>query len=90
MFLLKVIGSYYLETCTEATDYTPAELSGECLQLFGHDVAFDVYCSFLDYMFCSNEGMRVHGCIAHLTYHDQWIATTLMCLKKRKSRGGNR
>lgn len=52
----------------------------QCLQLFGHDYALNIYESFSEYTFCSNKGDRVEGGIVQLGHLDAWMATRMVCL----------
>lgn len=77
-------------TCAEATGNDSAELPDECLQLFGHGVALDIYYTFLDYTSCGNESDRVESSTAQLAHLDAFIATVMTFLTKPEKRGGSR
>lgn len=46
------------ETHAEAIENYSAKISKECLQLFKHDLALDVFYPFLDHNLSSDEGNR--------------------------------
>lgn len=52
----------------------------EPLWLHEHDVAMNVYNTFLEYTPCRAEGDRVEGSTAQLAHHVAWIAAVVICL----------
>lgn len=79
-----------LETRPEVTDNKSAELLAEQLELLRHDVASDVYNTFLGFTSCSDEGDRVECSIAQLAHLDAWNSTVVICLLERKKLEGHR
>lgn len=65
------------ETRAGTTENNSTDLSGEFVQPFDHNVALDVYSTFLNYTVYSADGNRVERIIAQLARRDVWSATAV-------------
>lgn len=73
-----------------ATQNDSAELSGEQPQPFELISALDVYCTFFEYITCSDESDKTEDRIAQQAFLLVYIATMETCLEELESQIGNR
>lgn len=73
----------------EASENHSVKISENYLRLFGHEVDFDDYYTFLDYALCSDESNRVEGSFSQLVHLDARIATELTHLIEQERRGAD-
>lgn len=65
------------ETYAEASSNESVDFLKKCLLRFKHDVALNVYCTFIDFNAYRIKGIIVEGNIAPLAHFDAWMATVV-------------